>query len=469
MGFTLDISISAFTVFVQGLLSFFSPCVFPLIPVYIGYLSGGTAVKDEEGQMHYDRVKVMVNTLFFVLGISFAFFLLGLGMTALGRFFGGNQLLFARIGGVIIILFGLFQLGVFGSPLFLNKERRIPFSVEKMAMSPVTALLMGFTFSFAWTPCVGPTLSGVLLMAASAEKSSIGFLLVGVYTLGFVLPFLLVGFFTTSILKLFEKHRNVVRYTVKIGGALMILMGILMILGKMNGISGYFAQLGQGTQNSQSSVQEKMDTDNDSIEREGTGAGNAAGNASQENSGTTENTGSKESDKATENGETLENGQTSEKGQTTEDDSYPVFPAPDFTLNDQYGNTHTLSDYKGKVVFLNFWATWCPPCRAEMPDIQALYEEYQKEDDPEVVILGAAFPGFGSEKDEEGVRAFLEENGYTYPTVMNLEGDLILSYYITAYPTTYMIDKEGNIFGYVTGSMDKHVMQSIIDQTIAGR
>ena len=92
-------------------------------------------------------------------------------------------------------------------------------------MSPITALIMGFTFSFAWTPCVGPALTSVLLMAASASTKLWGFLLIGVYTIGFVLPFLAVGLFTTKLLEFFKAHVKVVRYTAKIGGVLMIFMG----------------------------------------------------------------------------------------------------------------------------------------------------------------------------------------------------------------------------------------------------
>ena len=139
--------------------------------------------------------------------------------------------------------------------------------------------------------------------------------------------------------------------------------------------------------------------------------------------------------------------------------------APDFTLTDQYGNTHTLSDYRGKIVFLNFWATWCPPCRAELPDIQALYEDYSRMEDPDVVVLGVAFPGLGDEQDVAGVTQFLEENGLTYPVLMDTEAKLILPYYITAYPTTFMIDPEGNVLGYIPGSMTRDIMDSVIEQS----
>ena len=193
MGFSLDVSVPVLTVFLQGLLSFFSPCVLPLIPLYISYLSGGTQTVGKDGKIYFKRRKVMLNTLCFVIGISFAFFLLGLGVSAIGTFFQSNQLLFARIGGILVVLFGLYQLGVLGTSRILGQERRLPFKLDVLAMSPITALIMGFTFSFAWTPCVGPALTSVLLMAASASTKLWGFLLIGVYTIGFVLPFFSCG------------------------------------------------------------------------------------------------------------------------------------------------------------------------------------------------------------------------------------------------------------------------------------
>ena len=162
MGFSFDISVPVLTVFLQGLVSFFSPCVLPLLPLYIGYLSGGTGKRGEDGRIHYERKKVMIHTLCFVIGVSFAFFLLGFGFSAMGNFFKSNQLMFARVGGILVVLCGLYQLGFFGTSQVLGKERRLPFKLDALAMSPFTALLMGFTFSFAWTPCVGPALASML-------------------------------------------------------------------------------------------------------------------------------------------------------------------------------------------------------------------------------------------------------------------------------------------------------------------
>ena len=415
MGFSLDVSVPVLTVFLQGLLSFFSPCVLPLIPLYISYLSGGTQTVGKDGKIYFKRRKVMLNTLCFVIGISFAFFLLGLGVSAIGTFFQSNQLLFARIGGILVVLFGLYQLGVLGPSRILGQERRLPFKLDVLAMSPITALIMGFTFSFAWTPCVGPALTSVLLMAASASTKLWGFLLIGVYTIGFVLPFLAVGLFTTKLLEFFKAHVKVVRYTAKIGGVLMIFMGILMFTGKMNAVTGYLSSGAPVTVEEQKENEETADA---------------------------------------------EEKQETESGLT---------PAIDFILTDQYGNTHKLSDYKGKTVFLNFWATWCSPCRAEMPDIQKLYESAETEGEDALVVLGVAAPNLGNEKSEEEIKAFLEENGYTYPVLMDTTGEVFMSYGVNAFPTTFMITREGEVFGYASGQLNEATMKSIVEQTMSGK
>ncbi len=441
MGFDPNISISAATVFAQGLLSFFSPCVLPLLPLYIGYLSGGAA--DDTGTPR--RGRIFLNTFFFVLGISAAFFLLGFAMSAVGQFFGSNRMLFARIGGVIVILFGLYQLGVFGQSAALEQERRLPLRLDRLAISPLTALVMGFVFSFAWTPCVGPALSSVLLMAASSASRAAGMLLIGVYTLGFCIPFLAVGLFTTTLLDLFRAHRNVVRWTQKIGGALLVVMGIMMLTGYMNRVTGYLSLSGAGT------AQEAVVSET---------AESAFAVPSEEPE--------EPKEPAPQEPDTSpEEDPSSGKDDGKDDEPAPI-PAIDFTLKDQYGNEHTLSDYKGKVVFLNFWATWCPPCRSEMPDIQRLYEKYSAEEDPEVVILSVAMPGFRNETDEDGIREYMDLIGCTYPVLMDRSAEVYSAYRISGMPTTFLIDRDGNFFGYVPGFMSAEIMQSAVDQTLAG-
>ena len=238
MGFTVETSVSALAVFFQGLLSFFSPCVLPLIPLYLGYLAGGASAEDLTDRQR--RRLTLRNTLFFILGISFAFFVLGLGFTQLGRFFTGNRALAARIGGILVVLLGLVQLGFLESR-FMQREWRLPFDPKKWGTSPLAALVLGFTFSFAWTPCVGPALTSVLLMAASAATRGLGFVLIGVYTLGFVLPFLAVGLFTSQVLAFFKRHTGWLKWTARAGGVLLILMGVMMFTGWMNGFTAYLS------------------------------------------------------------------------------------------------------------------------------------------------------------------------------------------------------------------------------------
>ena len=471
MGFSLDVSVPVMTVFLQGLVSFFSPCVLPLLPLYIGYLSGGTGKRGEDGRIHYERGKVMLHTICFVVGVSFAFFLLGFGFSAMGNFFKTNQTMFARIGGILVVLFGFYQLGFFGTSQVLGKERRLPFKLDTLAMSPVTALIMGFTFSFAWTPCVGPALASVLLMAASASTKAMAFGLIGVYTLGFVLPFLAVGLFTTSLLEFFKTHVNVVKYTVKIGGILMVFMGVLMFTGRMNAVTGYLSQFQApfGTEAGQTAGENGNESSPSGQGNEpGEDPAAPAADAGQpsEESGDTDG-----GDKTQSGGPSAQTeGQADAVGQESEspgDTANP--PAVDFTLTDQYSNTHTLSDYKGKTVFLNFWATWCPPCRAEMPDIQKLYETYDTEGDDALIILGVASPNIGGEKSEEGIKEFLDENGYTYPVLMDTTGDVFMSYGVFSYPTTFMIDRDGNVFGYASGQLNEDMMENIIKQTMEGK
>lgn len=450
-------NITFLTVFIQGILSFFSPCVLPLLPVYMGYLSGGTLKEESDGTKHYDRKKVMVNTIFFVVGISFAFFLLGMGLSVLGRFFSGNQLLFVRIGGIIVIMFGLYQLGIFGSSRLLSKEMRLPVNPGKLSMSPLMALIMGFVISFAWSPCIGPVLSSVLIMAASSGSTSVGFMLIGVYTLGYIIPFLLVGVFTTTLLEFFGKHRSVVKYSVKIGAVLMIFMGVLMFTGKLNDISSYLSQFNGVQVAAESKENAERAEDEKTI-----GTKDIAANVQTEAEMDTALEEQVESAKDS----ALED-QAAASGETApgEDDSeQELIQAPEFTLTDQYGESHSLSDYRGKIVFLNFWATWCPPCRAEMPYIQELYEEYSQDQNSDVTILSVAFPNLGSETDVEGIKSFLDENGYTYPVLMDEKAALQLPYYITAFPTTFIINADGNVLGYIPGSMTKDIMEDVIRQ-----
>lgn len=391
--------LSLLTAFFQGILSFASPCVLPLLPVYFGYLSGGSET-DENGKIRYSRKKTIVNSLFFAVGIGAAFFILGLGASALGKFLVRNRNAFSVAGGILIILFGLLQLGLFGSNSFLQKEKRIPVNFAKLKLSPLTAILFGFVFSFSWTPCVGPALASILVMTTDAASKSDGMIYILLYTLGFAVPFIVTGIFVSSLLDFFRKHRNIVRWTTRIGGIILICVGIFMTA---NGI------VSANKKNISSAAQDTKDED------------------------------TKDADK-----------------------NRPS--APDFSLSDQYGTQWTLSELKGKTVILNFWATWCPPCRMEMPDFQKVHDELIDEGNEDVFILGIAAPNYFREKDLPEIVKFLDTNGYSYPCLMDFDGIITERYYVSAFPTTFLINKDGKVQNGAVGAISENRLKELINE-----
>lgn len=383
-------------VFVEGVLSFFSPCILPILPIYLSILSNSSIESLKEDKSNFIHSLLFKNTLFFALGISLTFFILGSSVNALKSFFDTNKDLIMIFGGLIIIFMGLFYMGVIKSSL-LNREKR--FNINTKQINPISAFLFGFTFSFGWTPCIGPILTSVLIMSSSANNIGTSNLLMLVYTIGFILPFILASLFYNKLFKTFDKMKNYMGLIKKIGGIILILSGLIMFI---NGSFGVYKHL---------------------------------------NDSNNSNSNSQSIDKENKNEKIM---------------------SIDFTLYDQNGKEHKLSDYKGKTVFLNFWATWCPPCKAEMPYIEQLYKEYNK-NNKDVVILGVASPNLDREGSKEDIIEFLQQEKYTFPVVMDNNGELAYQYGISAYPTTFIIDKEGYITQYVPGAMDKQTMKYLIE------
>lgn len=418
-------NVNLFLVFIEGIVSFFSPCILPILPIYLSILSNSSVENLKEGKTSFIGSSLFKNTVFFALGISTTFFILGSSVKVLSMFFNENKDLIMFIGGIIIIIMGLFYMGIIKSSI-LNREKR--FNLKFKEMRAITAFLLGFTFSFGWTPCIGPILASVLVMVSSSSNHLSANLLIAVYTIGFILPFIITAMFYSKLFKTIDKIKSNMEIIKKIGGIILIVSGILMMVNGFGSISKHFNM----SQNSKiESKQEENKRENSTNKEE-----RSEGNDSQKDS----------------------NNENNDEGSNDEDRIKSI----DFTLTDQYGKTHKLSDYEGKVVFLNFWATWCPPCKEEMPHIEQLYKDYNKNND-DVVILGVASPNLGREGSREHVVNFLKDQGYTFPVVLDEDGALAYQYGINAFPTTFIIDKEGYVTQYIPGAMDKATMASFIE------
>lgn len=238
--------VSAFyviSVFGAGLLSFFAPCILPLLPVYAATLSGsadgsvgnteGTALKENQV-----RWRFIAQTVVFVSGLATTFVMLGFGAGALGSLLGSS--LFLKICGGLVILLGLHQTGLLHL-VFLDREKR--FQAAPQGRNGILgAYLLGLTFSFGWTPCIGPVLASVLILSSSGNQALYGAGLMLIYTLGLAVPFLLISLFTEFLLKTFRRMSRYLPFIRIAGGILIIIMGLVLMTDNLNSISTLFTR-----------------------------------------------------------------------------------------------------------------------------------------------------------------------------------------------------------------------------------
>ena len=387
--------------FLEGLLSFFTPCVLPLVPLYIGYLTAGRS-KDEP----HHRRKTFFLTLCFVLGISTVFIIAGLGSTALQGFFQKYRLQFLLAGGFLLLVLGLMSLGVIHVP-FLERDYRIP-GFRPGESSYPQAFLLGFFFSFAWSPCIGPLLASAIVAASSASSPLLGVVYLLAYAAGFVIPFLIVGLFTDAALAWLKEHRNIVKYTGILGGLVVTGMGLYMLWEA----NGTILRL------------QNAETDSAVMTSE-----TASETASETEAAPAQNT----------------------EGET-DAEKY------NFTLKDAEGVEHQLTDYVGKPTLINFFGTWCHYCNEELPKLKKVHE------DGDVRVVLVAAPGANGEGDAAYVEKYLADAGYDFEVLYDDTGTVSTMYGISGYPTTFALQKDGNFLGYMPGYMPDDVVDEVVAQ-----
>lgn len=372
--------------FTEGFITFISPCMLPMLPLYLTYFAAGEAGSGMK--------RTLKNSLGFVLGFSAVFVAMGAFAGTLGAFLQEYHAVISIIAGLIVIVFGLNFLGILRISLFDKNGT----SYEQKTTGFFSSLLFGVIFSISWTPCISAFLGSALLMASTKGSVLKGTLLLLVYSLGLGIPFILSALFMNRLKNVFQfikTHYSVIN---KIAGTLLLIVGVFMTI---NGIRSY--QPGGQNISPQVSLSETNAPDSQTAAPE-----------------------------------------TTAPETTAPETEPPVIPAPDFTVTDKDGNEVSLSSLLGKPVVLNFWASWCPPCKSEMPDFNEVYEEMGED----ITFIMVDMTD-GIRETVKSASAFIEEEGFSFPVYYDTKGEASSTYGVYSLPTTYFIDAEGNI---VTGA-----------------
>ncbi|MDQ4122719.1 MAG: redoxin domain-containing protein [Acidobacteriota bacterium] len=393
--------------FAGGILSFLSPCVFPLVPGYVSMISGVSIdrLKGEEGSTAAAKRAVVMNSLAFNAGISLIF--LALGATA--GFVGSaltNNVYIRIIGGLVIIAFGLQLIGLLKIGA-LYKDTRFLDNGDKPS-GLLSSFTLGLAFAAGWTPCIGPILGGIIGLAATSGGWQSGFVLSAFYSLGLALPFLLVGLFINQFLSFsrsFKKHLHTVEV---ISGVLLVAIGLLVASGYVTVLNS--SSLAAVLPNWESKLALKV-------------------------------------------GETATNPVTQPNSGQTESAAKPNFPpAPAVVYENLEGTTANLSELRGQVVLLNLWAKWCVPCIEEIPTFNALQKDYEAQ--------GFKIVGLTYEDESPAVKAFKKEHSMEYTVAVGKEPSRSELY--VGLPTTYLIDREGRIRQKFTGIKSREQFEAAI-------
>lgn len=393
--FLFQIAIS----FVAGIASFLSPCVLPLVPGYISLISGVSIDGLKEGTS--SRRSVILNSLAFNAGLSVVFLLLGTTAGLVGSALTNNPWV-RIIGGIVIIAFGLQLIGLLKISALYKDTRKFS---ENKPRGMVGSAALGIAFAAGWTPCIGPILGGIIGLAATSGGWRSGLVLSAFYSAGLAVPFLLTGLGINKFLGFYQNFRRHLHKVEVFSGVVLIVVGLLVMTGQSTLLasSRFMAWL--------PNLEGKLNL----------------GDTPQTAAPATVNT--------------------------------KFDPVPDIQFQTLAGQPFRLQDLQGQVVLLNFWATYCLPCREEIPELNQLQQELQAQ--------GLKVVGASTDDSADGVNAYQQEVAKFEYEVLLGGSDAKAKLEHPQLPTTYLIDRQGRIRQKIIGARDKAGWEAVVKPLLA--
>jgi cytochrome c-type biogenesis protein len=400
-------NITILIAFAAGLLSFLTPCVLPLVPGYVSLISGVSVehLKGEGGGSRAAaRRAVIFNSLAFNAGVSLIFILLGATAGWIGNVLFSSPWV-RIIGGLVIVGFGFQMMGVLKIGALYRDTRK--FSDDK-PRGPLGAALLGIAFAAGWTPCIGPILGGIIGLAATSGGWKSGLVLSAFYAAGLAIPFLVTGLVLNQFLGFYARFRRHLHKVEVASGILLIVIGIMVATNALTWVSGALARFMPF--NSEGLVSSAPPSDPPATTQNAPAPAPVRAAASAE-------------------------------------------PAPDVSLTTTDGKPLKLSELRGQVVLLNFWATWCVPCRSEIPALNAMEKELS--------ARGFKVVGVTTSDSPDIVREYQKDVRQDYTVALGDDG-VANAYSVGVLPTTFIIDRDGRIREKIIGEKSRAYFEARI-------